>query len=109
MERLERGVHAIMFACVGDLALLAIELSTGVFSGIKLLVGLWWLAVAALLVAAIAIYGYNGGYEYASGRRRIGRPHLPRLRIPLRMAWPQARYKRQYRTEAVVWTVEEVE
>ncbi len=109
MERIERVVCAIGFACIGDFLLLALELFAGVFSGMQALVGAWWLAAAALLVLWAAIYGYNGGYEYATGRRRISRPRLPRLTIPLRMAWPQSRYKRQYASRTPRYTVEDLE
>jgi len=109
MERFQRAVCAIGFACIGDFLLLALELSTGVFSGIQALAGAWWLLVAALLVLVIAIYGYNGGYAYATGARRIGRPRLPRLGVPLRMVWPQVRYRRQYSSRTPRYTVEDLE
>ena len=92
-----------------------VEMAVGGISatGIALLVGfiaimcviydaaLLGLGLALIIVAVAATIWWAWGTGY--------RPALPRLALPLKMAWPQARYKRQYRTEAVVWTVEEVE
>jgi hypothetical protein len=62
---------------------------------------LWGLVIALLVALAIggALRLYVIGW----------RPTLPRLSIPLRMAWPQARYKRQFASRTTRWTVEDIE
>ena len=60
---------------------------------------LWGLIIA--LLVALAIGGVLRLYV-------IGwRPTMPRL--PLRMAWPQSRYRRQYASRTTRWTVEDIE
>lgn len=84
-------------------------------TGIALLVGfiaimcviydaaLLGLGLALIIVAVAATIWWAWGTGY--------RPALPRLSLPLKMAWPQARYARRFasQAEAITWEVEEVE
>ena len=61
------------------------------------------LGLALIIVAVAATIWWAWGTGY--------RPALPRLSLPLKMAWPQARYARRFasQAEAITWEVEEVE
>lgn len=82
-------------------------------SGIGLLLLLILIAIAqseaalwGLIIALLVALAIGGALQlYVSGWR----PTLPRLSIPLRMAWPQARYKRQYASRTPRYTVEDLE